>query len=78
MSPPLLIGGTFQTSGRSGLLAAREAVPPFDGLHVIQQRRMSWIFITCQGELVLAHPSITTVDDLKQALDSAGDRLHLH
>jgi hypothetical protein len=54
-------------------------VPSFDGLHLVQQsrRHASWIFITSAGETSLAHPSITNIDDLKQAIDLASDRLHL-
>jgi hypothetical protein len=75
VAPTLLIAGSFQTAGGSGLVTAHGLVPPFDGLHVVHDRCSTWIFIRRSGEAALADPSSITLDDLRQCLDDAVNRL---
>lgn len=79
----LVLAGSF-TSSPPGLVAdAMDRAPKFDGVHAVHQRRSrsrgrrTWLFVRCQGRLMLADPSKLITDDLDAALREAADRIQL-
>lgn len=79
----LVLAGSF-TSAPPGLVAdAMDRAPKFDGVHAVHQRcsrskgRRTWLFVRCEGRLMLADPSKLITDDLDAALREAAERIQL-
>lgn len=74
-SPDLLLAGSFQTLGPGDPFEAAASVPPFDGLHFVEQRRpttgrsrTSLAFLRFRDETHFADPAAVLVDDLSDTL----------
>ncbi|HEX8911283.1 MAG TPA: hypothetical protein VF796_02910 [Humisphaera sp.] len=86
LPPHLLVAGSFQALGPGDVFAAHAAVPPFDGVHAVEQRpggrrgrRSSYLFVRAGGGEagLLADPASVLSDDVGAALREAASRLRV-
>ena len=83
LPPHLWIGGSFQTLASDDPIDAADAVPSFDGVHLLNWRTTShgrsraaaWIFVRAAGEVGLADAANVLVDDLADTLRRHAHRL---
>ena len=81
--PDLLLAGSYQTLAPGDPFDAAAVVPPFDGLHFVEQRRpntgrgrRSFAFLRFQDEPHFADPATVLVDDLSDTLRRHAQRLN--
>jgi hypothetical protein len=77
------LAGSYQSHPAPGPFAAAAAVPPFDGIHVIEQPpyrrrpRLAYTFLRYRGEAALAEPAAVLANDVAAALSRFALRLRI-